>query len=403
MSSQTALTPDEVLDVGGEPTVGRTISLKLSDDRVLVARVTQLQDGDVHCPVDDCIRRFDSERGLKTHLGKQHPDVATRTRTCPGCDEEFEPSYKDNRYCSRDCYFEHKTEGSVTKICPNCDEPFSISASKADDRKHCSKECQLENPDWPPDDAYERENSRVERACEECGDSFEVYPSEDQKFCSVDCYSASRWDTAICEMCGVEFEKRKTGRSQQFCSRYCYYEDCRNDPLPDGAQDLVDELLEEDHTLESLHARALAHLRGEHRDLAVAIRVARATTDHYLEAVDVVLELVDDIDQDEVLDELLRQLVDDLEFPSYVDAGDVEVALDASSTYYELSEELRTNRDRVRKLVNELGLKDRFSGSYQQRDLLDDVREKLDIDLEDESPEEQPRWKQLQAAHGGGG
>lgn len=123
-------------------------------DEVLVARVTQLQDGPIEWYAAGCFRRFESRKGLVTHLGKLHPEMPTRTWTCAGCGEEFEPRDREQRYCSRECYFKHKEGGRVTLICANCDETFVVPASHADDRTHCSKKCQYENPDWPPEGAF---------------------------------------------------------------------------------------------------------------------------------------------------------------------------------------------------------------------------------------------------------
>lgn len=67
--------------------MGRTISLRLPGDEVLVARVTQRQSGPIECPVENCFRRFQSERAANTHIGKMHPEE--RLRECIGCGDEY--------------------------------------------------------------------------------------------------------------------------------------------------------------------------------------------------------------------------------------------------------------------------------------------------------------------------
>lgn len=73
------LTLEAIEAAAGDVQEGRTIELLLEDDRVLVARVSQLQTGELTCPIDGCFRRSDSEKGKRTHVGKVHPDLQIKT------------------------------------------------------------------------------------------------------------------------------------------------------------------------------------------------------------------------------------------------------------------------------------------------------------------------------------
>lgn len=55
------------------------------------------------------------------------------------------------------------------------------------------------------------------RACPQCGKEFEAFPSEKKKFCSLDCFAASRKQRAYCVVCGKEVSRPR----QKYCSREC--------------------------------------------------------------------------------------------------------------------------------------------------------------------------------------
>lgn len=188
-------------------------------------------------------------------------------------------------------------------------------------------------------------------------------------------------------MCGRDFEIRNSDRDKKHCSKWCFYESTTQAERPEKPPELVEVLVQEGHGFESIHGRVLAHLRGEVDELGVTLRAARATTNHYLEAVETVQEVIDDVGRDEVLDELLEQLIQDLEFPAYTDGHAIEEAIETSSSYYEFSEKLRTNRDRVRRLARAMGVIGRFEGGYQQRELHERISVILDRD-------EEERWLQ---------
>jgi hypothetical protein len=81
----------------------------------------------------------------------------------------------------------------------------------------------------------------IEKACENCGQPFFSYPSDNRRFCSLQCRSAKRFDKGIpapgrefvrfaCHECGNEFGmmksyldayQKKHGRDPMYCSRQC--------------------------------------------------------------------------------------------------------------------------------------------------------------------------------------
>jgi hypothetical protein len=66
------------------------------------------------------------------------------------------------------------------------------------------------------------------RTCSQCGISFETYPSEPGRFCSIACRDAARHaarQVQICTQCGMNFHKaasRMPKSGNRFCSETCY-------------------------------------------------------------------------------------------------------------------------------------------------------------------------------------
>lgn len=197
---------DAITDAAGDVEEGRTVELDLADDRVVVAGVRQIQTGPIECPIAECFRRFDSERGRETHIGKMHPEV--RLRECTGCEEVFQPSPLDQQYCSAACYH---NRGRETLICEACGNEFSVKASHAAERSHCSRGCRSDA-------------ARETRSCSTCGDEFEVYSRSEQTYCSRTCATQDRENSRqdrTCPECGDTFEVYPS-TDQQYCSRACY-------------------------------------------------------------------------------------------------------------------------------------------------------------------------------------
>lgn len=369
---------DDVDDVAGRKVEGRTVEILLDDGRVLVTRVRQIQDGPLPCPDPDCFRRFDSERGVKTHVGKFHPERTLRE--CPTCGEEFKPTNgrSDQVYCSVKCA-KNDPSGKDRLVCENCERVFEVKASHSHERRHCSRECQREasseervcptcgedfetRPSDP--DVYcsrscwrdrSTPNSRETRTCPECGDSFEVYPSRDQQFCSMDCYSASRHETRSCPVCRQTFDVKK-GRDKTSCSRWCNYERSRDD-RPEAPFDVATAILDEGHDGEAAFGRIRAHLLPEYDEIDV--RLVRSIVD--TRSLEATLDaVVNDLDRDVDRRELAARCIDlagtGLGVPETVSGSELVRAIDHSSTIYELTESLRIDRNAANTLVRRLGI-----------------------------------------------
>lgn len=415
MAMADQLKVNTITDTAGEIKEGQTVALALYDGRVIVTRIRQIQTGPFKCPIEDCFRRFDSERGRKTHIGKMHPEE--RLRDCAGCGEVFQPDPLDQRYCSRDCYHER---GRVTLTCAECGDEFSVKASHADERRHCSRACRSEaaheTRTCPTCDeafevytrseqtycsrlcaAHDREHTREERTCPECCDTFEVYPSRDQQYCSRDCYSKSRREQRRCPMCGADFEVLAGNKhlDTEHCSRACYYESCRADERPDTPLALLEELRAEDHDRAMLVDRASAHLapEWEHDDIRAAVCLLAG--DDYEAALDDLQErLTDPPGRRALLDRLVQvtcRLSPDP--PTHVGVREFEHALSEATTLYEASQIFRCSRASTRRILTRLGVRERVE-SRSEAALLEDVREQLGIDPDrngDSSTD--PIWK----------
>lgn len=102
---------------------------------------------------------------------------------CVFCNKEFKNYFKEAKYCSQDCYKEHRKLNAKLKnhTCPNCGEIFDAHDSGT---IYCSKKC-----------AGEARQNRVECVCDNCGKTFvrPEYMAErhDGKFCSQECFAES--------------------------------------------------------------------------------------------------------------------------------------------------------------------------------------------------------------------
>jgi len=406
---------DAITDAAGDVEEGRTVELQLGDDRVIVARIRQIQTGPVECPIKDCFRRFDSERGRKTHIGKMHPEE--RLRDCAGCGEVFQPQPLDQQYCSEACYHDR---GRVTLTCEGCGEAFSVKASHADERSHCSRDCRSdaahETRTCPTcGDEFEvysrseqtycsrscagqdREHTREDRTCPECGDTFEVYPSEDQQYCSRECYSESRRAERRCPMCGDPFEVLAENKhlDKEYCSQACYFEFCRADERPETPHALLDELRTEDYDQEMLVGRAYAHLAPEWECLDIQAAVCLLAADDYEAALEDLQETLTDPPGRRALLDRLVQVTCRLspDAPTHIGVREFERVLSEATTLYEASQICRCSRQSVRRLLTRLGVREQVE-SRAEATILDDVREQLDIDPDQSSESsDDPIWK----------
>jgi hypothetical protein len=105
---------------------------------------------------------------------------------CKNCSKEFEDYFSDTKFCSRNCYEEHRQVNRKTKqiVCPICGNEF---IQRHIGQIFCSRKCRIENT-----------KDRVRCVCEYCGEPFERKRSEVDKnkrhYCSNECrMSAMFW------------------------------------------------------------------------------------------------------------------------------------------------------------------------------------------------------------------
>lgn len=122
--------------------------------------------------------------------------------------------------------------------CDNCGDVFDKKPAKVEnsDRDFCSRDCYY---DFGREDLKEKD-SRVEKTCERCGDTFKVYPyrSDTARFCSTECSAQNisdvegeehpRWqggkEEYTCENCGEAFKRYPRKNQSKYCSKECYRE-----------------------------------------------------------------------------------------------------------------------------------------------------------------------------------
>lgn len=121
------------------------------------------------------------------------------------------------KYCSRACKDIGK-RNSVTLACEHCHKSFVRPKSLAG--KFCSPEC------------YFASKAPVEHTCEQCGKYFTVQPHRellgDVRFCSRQCNGAyiNTLTSTTCEHCGKEYkvQKLKLDKGEaKYCSRQCFH------------------------------------------------------------------------------------------------------------------------------------------------------------------------------------
>ena len=92
-----------------------------------------------------------------------------------------------NRYCSRECMFNHRREGNLTyRNCLECNKEFVVSSSHLNSKKCCSRECSK---------IYNNRKYYKEVNCDNCNKKFTRYISlstyhrrNNKNFCCKECY-----------------------------------------------------------------------------------------------------------------------------------------------------------------------------------------------------------------------
>jgi endogenous inhibitor of DNA gyrase (YacG/DUF329 family) len=152
---------------------------------------------------------------------------------CRKCGKDFlYPASQVNRgrgkYCSRECTGNARRRVQVK--CQNCGKLFEKAewAAKRSARHYCSTRCRnlcaIDFAHFPPPI-----KTRIERACEICGENFTEVPSRISKgygkYCSKSCYGKSleRRVERQCGYCGNTFFLRNgLVRKTNCCSKECY-------------------------------------------------------------------------------------------------------------------------------------------------------------------------------------
>ena len=119
--------------------------------------------------------------------------------------------------------------------CDNCGETFDKKPAKVErsDRDFCSRDC-YDDFGHPGNNG----DSRVEKTCETCGETYKVYPyrADDSRYCGRKCadkgdYQVTGEDHGMwkgeelqytCETCGDEFRRHGHVKNVRFCSEECY-------------------------------------------------------------------------------------------------------------------------------------------------------------------------------------
>src|SRR3990167_1699463 len=126
---------------------------------------------------------------------------------CPNCGKVVSHSpaaiRQNRRYCSKECELTHKT---VEKVCPVCGKPFRVSRSTADRYTVCSRECRTHETKYV--------------ACERCGKVFRAEKRLNRHYCSEECRRPPVF--IQCRNCGVEFRIQPGSTTRQFCCFACY-------------------------------------------------------------------------------------------------------------------------------------------------------------------------------------
>jgi len=191
------------------------------------------------------------KKGKNAHNEKIDIPEEERTRQCLICGTDFSPAIDAIRndmgiYCSRECYWkgkrrrrgEQKTRSDWYQSQGWCD--FSRSIREGATCENCGGTKDLcghhKIDPFPNRDVrllMDRENVKIlcnschpkEHAskkpilvCENCGESFVQPRRTSRKFCSFECYNASRDNTKECKQCGKKFKPRN---HNDHCSLAC--------------------------------------------------------------------------------------------------------------------------------------------------------------------------------------
>ena len=109
---------------------------------------------------------------------------------CKYCGEEFEPKQGVEVFCSRECWGKSRRVKNVKINCPTCGDEFEIKPYmiKEGVKRFCSQKCYVK---------YRTKHKYEERICEYCGQTYEIYSSRKNRYCSTDCANKHRYNVKI--------------------------------------------------------------------------------------------------------------------------------------------------------------------------------------------------------------
>lgn len=109
---------------------------------------------------------------------------------CKYCGEEFKPKQGVEKFCSRECWGKSRRVKDVKINCPTCGDEFEIKPYliKEGVKRFCSKKCYTK---------YRAKHKYEERICEYCGETYTIYSSRKNRYCSTDCANKHRYNVKI--------------------------------------------------------------------------------------------------------------------------------------------------------------------------------------------------------------
>ena len=109
---------------------------------------------------------------------------------CKYCGEEFKPKQGVEKFCSRECWGKSRRVKDVKINCPTCGDEFEIKPYliKEGVKRFCSKKCYTK---------YRTKHKYEERMCEYCSETYKVYSSRKNRYCSTDCANKHRYNVKI--------------------------------------------------------------------------------------------------------------------------------------------------------------------------------------------------------------
>lgn len=109
---------------------------------------------------------------------------------CKYCGEEFKQKQGVEKFCSRECWGKSRRVKTVKINCPTCGDEFEIKPYliKEGVKRFCSKKCYTK---------YRAKHKYEERICEYCGETYTIYSSRKNRYCSTDCANKHRYNVKI--------------------------------------------------------------------------------------------------------------------------------------------------------------------------------------------------------------